>query len=141
MHFSTFVTVAITGIAQLAVCQSTIDPSTITDATKGETLSPRVGLNHDLIVYRPMVHGPKECLPTHLLAASRNIEPTKGKYLRSGELSSCCHRPEPVLINDTDILGLLLRLQQRPTTKLESILPDHPLLRMYPSSHQLCQQM
>ena len=42
MHISLFVTVAITGLAQLAACQS-IDPSTVTDATKGGILSQRVG--------------------------------------------------------------------------------------------------
>lgn len=140
MHFSFFVPVAITGLAQLAISQS-VDPSTVAESTKGETLSPIVGLDHDLIMYRPMVHRPEECLPTHLLAASRNIGPTKVKYLRPGELDGCCCHPLPLLINDTDVLGLLLHLQQRPTTKCESILPDHPLLRMYPSSHGLCQQM
>lgn len=54
MHFSTFVTVAIIALAQLAVCQS-IDPNSVSDTTKGEILFPRNGVDRILILYRPMV--------------------------------------------------------------------------------------
>ena len=55
MHVSTIVTIAITGLAQLAVCQS-IDPSTVSDATKGQIILPRNGIDEILMTYRPVVH-------------------------------------------------------------------------------------
>ena len=55
MHVSTFITITITGLAQLAVCQS-IDPSTVSDATKGQIVLPMNGIDRILMIYRPVVH-------------------------------------------------------------------------------------
>lgn len=55
MHVSTFVTIAITGLAQLAVSQS-IDPSTVSEATKGQIILPRNSVEQILMMYRPVVY-------------------------------------------------------------------------------------